>query len=39
MSVGEYKEAIKSLIDSTNNETLLKHWKKLEFSTGRHRRL
>ena len=28
MSVSEYKEAIKSLIDSTNNETLLKHWKK-----------
>lgn len=28
MSVTEYKEAIKSLIDSTNNETLLKHWKK-----------
>ena len=29
MSVNEYKEAIKSLIDSTNNEMLLKHWKKL----------
>ena len=28
MSVREYKEAIKSLIDSTNNEILLKHWKK-----------
>jgi hypothetical protein len=28
MSVSEYKEAIKSLIDSTNNEILLKHWKK-----------
>ena len=28
MSVNEYKEAIKSLIDSTNNEMLLKHWKK-----------
>lgn len=28
MSVSEYKEAIKNIIDSTNNETLLKHWKK-----------
>jgi hypothetical protein len=28
MSVSEYKEALKSLIDSTNNETLLKHWKR-----------
>ena len=28
MSVTEYKEAIKSLIDSTNNEALLRHWKK-----------
>ena len=28
MSVSEYKEAIKSLIDSTDNEMLLKRWKK-----------
>jgi hypothetical protein len=35
MSVSEYKEAIKSLIDSTNNETLLKYWKKqLEWDFG-----
>ncbi len=28
MSLNEYKESIKQLIDSTNNEDLLKHWKK-----------
>lgn len=28
MNLGSYKESIKTLIDSTNNETLLKHWKK-----------
>ena len=28
MSVSEYKDAIKGLVDATNNETLLKHWKK-----------
>lgn len=27
MSVNEYKEAIKNIIDSTDNEVLLKHWK------------
>ena len=27
MSLDEYKEAIKSLVDSTNDETLLMHWK------------
>ena len=27
MSLNEYKEAIKSLVDSTNDEKLLKHWK------------
>lgn len=28
MNLTEYKETIKQLIDATNNETLLKHWKK-----------
>ena len=28
MSLSEYKEAIKHLIDLTDNESLLKHWKK-----------
>jgi hypothetical protein len=28
MSVNDYKELIKSLVDSTNNELLLKHWKR-----------
>ena len=28
MNLTRYKESIKTLIDSTNNETLLKHWKK-----------
>lgn len=28
MSLREYKEAIKHLIDLTDNELLLKHWKK-----------
>lgn len=28
MSITEYKEVIKHLIDSTDNELLLKHWKK-----------
>jgi hypothetical protein len=28
MSIPEYKETIKKLIDATNNEALLKHWKK-----------
>lgn len=28
MSLSEYKESIKQLIDATNNELLLKHWKK-----------
>ena len=27
MSLGDYKEAIKNIIDSTDNELLLKHWK------------
>ncbi|HEX5152178.1 MAG TPA: hypothetical protein VFW07_12075 [Parafilimonas sp.] len=27
MSLDEYKEAIKNLVDSTNDETLLMHWK------------
>lgn len=27
MSVSEYKEAIKTLLDSTDDEALLKHWK------------
>jgi hypothetical protein len=27
MHLNEYKESIKSLIDSTDDETLLKHWK------------
>ena len=27
MSISEYKTSIKSLIDSTENETLLKQWK------------
>ncbi len=27
MSLSDYKEAIKSLVDSTNDEMLLKHWK------------
>lgn len=28
MGITEYKETIKKLIDATNNEALLKHWKK-----------
>lgn len=28
MHLSEYKDAIKSLVDATNNEALLKHWKK-----------
>ena len=28
MNSAEYKESIKQLIDATNNETLLRHWKK-----------
>lgn len=28
MGIKEYKETIKKLIDATNNEALLKHWKK-----------
>jgi predicted transcriptional regulator len=28
MSVKEYKESIKQLVDSTDDETLLRHWKK-----------
>lgn len=28
MTIQHYKESIKQLIDSTNNEDLLKHWKK-----------
>ena len=28
MSISEYKTSIKKLIDATNNEALLKHWKK-----------
>ena len=28
MNLTEYKESIKQLIDATNNETLLRHWKK-----------
>ncbi len=28
MSVNEYKESIRHLIDITNDEVLLKHWKK-----------
>jgi len=28
MSVTEYKESIKQLIDTINNELLLQHWKK-----------
>ena len=27
MSIAEYKESIKKLVDSTNNEDLLKGWK------------
>ena len=27
MSLSDYKEAIKNIIDWTNNELLLKHWK------------
>lgn len=27
MILNKYKEAIKNLVDSTNDETLLKHWK------------
>jgi hypothetical protein len=27
MSLNEYKESIKNLVDSINDETLLKHWK------------
>jgi hypothetical protein len=28
MSLKEYKESIKQLVDSTDDEMLLKHWKK-----------
>ena len=28
MNLTTYKESIKTLIDSTNNETQLRHWKK-----------
>jgi len=28
MNLRDYKNSIKSIIDSTNNEALLKHWKK-----------
>ncbi len=28
MSVNDYKDSIKNIIDSTNNELLLKRWKK-----------
>jgi hypothetical protein len=28
MNLNDYKDSIKSIIDSTNNEALLKHWKK-----------
>lgn len=28
MNLNDYKASIKSIIDSTNNEGLLKHWKK-----------
>jgi hypothetical protein len=28
MSLNEYKKSMKNLIDSTDNELLLKHWKK-----------
>jgi hypothetical protein len=27
MSLSEYKEAIKTLVDATDDESLLKHWK------------
>ena len=27
MRLNEYKNIIKTIVDSTNNETLLKHWK------------
>ncbi len=28
MSLNDYKNSIKNIVDSTNNEILLKHWKK-----------
>lgn len=28
MDLNDYKSSIKTIIDSTDNETLLKHWKK-----------
>lgn len=28
MTLSEYKTSLKKLIDATNNEALLKHWKK-----------
>ncbi len=28
MSLNDYKNSIKTIVDSTNNEALLKHWKK-----------
>jgi hypothetical protein len=28
MGISEYKTSLKNLIDATNNEALLKHWKK-----------
>lgn len=36
MNIEEYKQSLKELIDSTNNEVLLKHWKRqLEFDVKR----
>ena len=29
MSINNYKTSLKSMIDSTNNETLLKQWKEV----------
>ena len=28
MNLNDFKDSIKTIIDSTNNEALLKHWKK-----------
>lgn len=28
MSLNDYKNSIKNIVDATNNELLLKHWKK-----------
>ena len=34
MNLNDYRNSLKSIIDSTNNEALLKHWKKqLEWDT------